>query len=117
MPRTVRGIWNAWFHGTDDNPAIQALEDQYGVAWRNVRGEMPYASDYVSKRKKIIDGVQKWARKYQVSEDTMIEMLDERARGRVATELYAAFKRIDEPDPFDVIKPRPSKNAGTSEGK
>ncbi|KFH44923.1 High-osmolarity-induced transcription protein-like protein [Hapsidospora chrysogenum ATCC 11550] len=116
MPRTVRGIWNAWFRGTEDNPAIQGLEDRYGVAWRNGRGEMAYASDYVSKRKKIIDGVKKWARRYQVCEDTMIEMLDERARGRVATELYAAFKRDDSPDPFGVIKPRPSKNAGTSEG-
>lgn len=33
----THNTWDAWFHGTDDNPPIQWLEDQYDVAWRNHR--------------------------------------------------------------------------------
>lgn len=106
MARTTKGVWKAWHEGAEDNPPLVDLENTYGVGWRNAPGEMGYASDYVTKRRLIVQGIEKWARRHRISNEQMMETLDERAKGRVVTELLDVLRRPEETDPLEAIKPK-----------
>ena len=106
MARTTKGVWKAWHEGTEDNPPLVDLENTHGVGWRNSPAEMGYASDYVTKRRLIVQGIEKWARRHRISSEQMMETLDERAKGRVVTELLDVLRRPEETDPLEAIKPK-----------
>ena len=106
MARTTQGVWDAWYHGTEDNPSIFSLEEEHGVGWRNHPGEMGYASDYVTKRRLIVQGITKWAKRHDMSNEDLMTILDGRARGRVVSDLLEVLRRPEETDPLQAIQPR-----------
>lgn len=60
MAKTTKRVWRAWHEGTEENPPLENLVNEYNVGWRNALGEMGYASDYVTKRRLIVEGIDRW---------------------------------------------------------
>lgn len=87
-------------------PGHNHLEEMYDVSWRNHPREMAYASDYVTKRRLVINGIQKWAGLQGLTNKKLMDMLNERDKERVMTELLDIFRKGDSRDPLEMIKPR-----------
>jgi hypothetical protein len=104
MPRTVLGVWNQWKHGTDGNRAIEALEREYGTAWRTgTNREIKYGSNYVGTRHRIVQYIETRCRVDGEAPEVVCRRLDEHVDRRIQ-QLLTAIKK--EQDPLMVIARR-----------
>ncbi|KAL7923283.1 hypothetical protein ACQKWADRAFT_326180 [Trichoderma austrokoningii] len=105
MGRTVLDVWTEYKVGTMGNPAIEALERQYGTEWRagHSTRELKYASNYVSVRQKVVRYVEGMCKREGISVQEAIGRLDERVDGRLQMLISAVRKGQD---PFVVIPER-----------
>ncbi|KAF5023209.1 hypothetical protein F66182_4717 [Fusarium sp. NRRL 66182] len=68
MPKTVALVWQEWKHGSNGNPAIEALEKRYNTRWRlGTLQERKYASNYVGVRQKIARKVEEMCEEQELS--------------------------------------------------
>lgn len=96
MPKTVALIWREWKHGLHGNPAIGALEEQYGTGWRTGSlGDRKYASNYVGVRQKIIRKVEELCESEGLGEEEVCRLLDERVEGRIQVLQHAIHNNED----------------------
>lgn len=96
MPKTVALIWQEWKHGLHGNPAIGALEEQYGTGWRTGSlGDRKYASNYVGVRQKIIRKVEELCESEGLGEEEVCRLLDERVEGRIQVLQHAIHNNED----------------------
>ncbi|PON22044.1 hypothetical protein TGAM01_v209114 [Trichoderma gamsii] len=107
MGRTVLDVWTEYKIGSKGNPAIEALERQYGTGWRKggTGGiqDLKYASNYVSVRQKVVRYVEEMCEREGISEREAMRRLDERVDGRMQMLISAVRKGQD---PFVVIPKR-----------
>lgn len=105
MGRTVLDVWTEYKRGSKGNPAIEALERQYGTEWRtgeDIR-ELKYASNYVSVRQKVVSHVEEMCERQGICAMEACRRLDERVDGRMQMLISAVRKGQD---PFVVIPER-----------
>ncbi|KAM0254502.1 hypothetical protein ACHAQJ_006721 [Trichoderma viride] len=104
MGRTVLDVWTEYKLGTRGNPAIEALELEYGTGWRagSLR-QVKYASNYVGVRQKVVNKVEELCEREGISAEEACRRLDERVDGRMQM-LISAVRRGQ--DPFEVIPKR-----------
>ncbi|KAL6898877.1 hypothetical protein GGI43DRAFT_427997 [Trichoderma evansii] len=105
MGRTVLDVWIEYKRGSKGNPAIEALERQYGTEWRTGEDtrELKYASNYVSVRQKVVSQVEEMCEREGISVMEACRRLDERVDGRMQMLISAVRKGQD---PFVVIPKR-----------
>lgn len=105
MGRTVLEVWVEYKAGSRGNPAIEALERQYGTEWRTGKDirELKYASNYVSVRQKVVGYVEDLCERQGISAEEACGRLDERVDGRMQMLISAVRKGQD---PFVVIPKR-----------
>ncbi|KAK1248223.1 hypothetical protein MKX08_006443 [Trichoderma sp. CBMAI-0020] len=104
MGRTVLDVWTEYKVGSRGNPAIEALERQYGTGWRTGGiQDLKYASNYVSVRQKVVRHVEEMCEREGISEREAMRRLDERVDGRMQMLISAVRKGQD---PFVVIPKR-----------
>lgn len=105
MGRTVLDVWTEYKRGSKGNPAIEALERQYGTDWRTGEDtrELKYASNYVSVRQKVVSQVEEMCEREGISAMEACRRLDERVDGRMQLLISAVRKGQD---PFVVIPKR-----------
>ncbi|PTB44620.1 hypothetical protein M441DRAFT_24753 [Trichoderma asperellum CBS 433.97] len=105
MGRTVLDVWTEYKRGSKGNPAIEALERQYGTEWRTGEDtrELKYASNYVSVRQKVVSQVEEMCEREGISAMEACRRLDERVDGRMQLLISAVRKGQD---PFVVIPKR-----------
>jgi hypothetical protein len=104
MGRTVLDVWTEYKVGSKGNPAIEALERQYGTEWRTGKiRDLKYASNYVSVRQKVVNHVEEMCERQGISEREAIRRLDGRVDGRMQMLISAVRKGQD---PFVVIPKR-----------
>ncbi|KAH6606157.1 hypothetical protein Trco_005310 [Trichoderma cornu-damae] len=104
MGRTVLDVWLEYKHGKKGNPAIEALEREYGTGWRtgSLR-EIKYASNYVGVRQKVVGVVEDMCEREGIGAQEACRKLDERVDGRMHM-LISALRKGQ--DPFRVIPRR-----------
>lgn len=104
MGRTVLDVWIEYKCGSNGNPAIEALERQYGTEWRtgNTR-ELKYASNWISVRQKVVSQVEEMCEREGIGAMEACGRLDERVDGRMQLLISAVRKGQD---PFVVIPKR-----------
>ncbi|KAL7797424.1 hypothetical protein V8C37DRAFT_400020 [Trichoderma ceciliae] len=104
MGRTVLDVWREYKLGSRGNPAIEALELEFGTGWRagSLR-EVKYASNYVGVRQKVVNQVEEMCERDGLSAEEACRRLDERVDGRMQM-LISAVRRGE--DPFRVIPRR-----------
>ena len=103
-PRTVAGIWLEYKVGSGGNPALEALEREYGTGWR--RGtlrERKYASNYVGNRRTVVEYVEGLAKNQGWAIEETIQRIDERVDGRISA-LTDALRQGQ--DPFEALSLR-----------
>ncbi|KAK9474998.1 short-chain dehydrogenase [Dipodascopsis tothii] len=70
---TVADLWREWKFGISGSPSIESLEAQYGVQWRRSDKERKY----FSRRKIIIDEIEKIMRDLNVAPEIAIAKVEE----------------------------------------
>ncbi|KAM0446812.1 hypothetical protein ACHAO4_009135 [Trichoderma viride] len=104
MGRSVLDVWTEYKVGSKGNPAIEALERQYGTEWRTGQiRELKYASNYVSVRQKVVNYVEEMCEREGIGAEEAIGRLDGRVDGRMQM-LISAVRKGE--DPFMVIPKR-----------
>lgn len=103
-PRNVSLIWKEWKVGTNGNPPIEALEHEYGTAWRHgTTREIKFGSNYVKTREMVIKKVEEMVEVEGISPEEACSRLDRRVDGRIQ-KLIGALRKGQ--DPFTVIPDR-----------
>lgn len=104
MGRSVLDVWTEYKIGYKGNPAIEALEEEYGTNWRTGETrDVKYASNYVSVRQKVVKHVEEMSEREGISKKEAIGRLDKRVDGRMHMLISAVRKGQD---PFVVIPER-----------
>ncbi|KAF7556908.1 hypothetical protein G7046_g6160 [Stylonectria norvegica] len=104
MPKTVRLVWQEWKEGSNGNPPIEALEQEYGTGWRGgTLKERKYASNYVGVRQKMVRKVEEMCESEGIGPEEACRRLDARVDGRMV--LLVSALRAGK-DPLKVIPKR-----------
>ena len=82
--RTVHDLWQEWFVGIGDKPAVIMLEQQYGTKWRSSAADMKF----FSRRKIIVKYVQRLQEEHQVNAEAAVRIADIE-RGRSSLDAFS----------------------------
>ena len=97
MKHTVTEVWQQYKHGSDGQPAIEALELQYDTNWRNgTKLECKFGSNYKAVRKIVADKVEQMSLDLNIGVDEVCRLLDERYTRKIVA-LIKTIKAGEDP--------------------
>lgn len=90
MSRTIvtcEELWREWTEGLGPHPSVQALDDQYGTAWRLQDGQ------WHSRRRRIINFIRTESQRLQITAVQAVQRLDS-LRTRAKWSLHQLSKAV-----------------------